>query len=64
MYCHLLPIGLEPIEKLGGRRVRVYDGHGVGDDRQDHKMARAHAGDLTLLCSDNTLTTFALRLPL
>jgi len=44
-------------------RSRDIEGSGLGLSLA-REMARAHGGDLTLLCSDNTLTTFALRLPL
>lgn len=44
-------------------RSRDIEGSGLGLSLA-REMARAHGGDLTLLRSDNTLTTFALRLPL
>lgn len=44
-------------------RSRDIEGSGLGLSLA-REMARAHGGDLTLLCSDSTLTTFALRLPL
>ena len=44
-------------------RSRDIEGSGLGLSLA-REMARAHGGDLTLLCSDSTLTTFSLRLPL
>jgi heavy metal sensor kinase len=44
-------------------RSRDIEGSGLGLSLA-REMARAHGGDLTLLRSDSTLTTFALRLPL
>ncbi|MEI7947339.1 MAG: ATP-binding protein, partial [bacterium] len=43
-------------------RSRDIEGSGLGLSLA-REMARAHGGDLTLLRSDNALTTFALRLP-
>ena len=44
-------------------RSRDIEGSGLGLSLA-REMARAHGGDLTLLCSDSKLTAFALRLPL
>jgi two-component system heavy metal sensor histidine kinase CusS len=44
-------------------RSRDIEGSGLGLSLA-REMARAHGGDLTLLRSDSSLTTFALRLPL